>query len=84
VVLVSRVAERQFCVNLVAVAASVSAFREATGFLEAVNDLRGGSLGYADGGCDVSQAAGRVGCDCLEYVSVVRHESPLVLVPAGV
>ncbi len=57
VVAVLSVAERQLFVYVVAVAASVADLREVAGLDEIVDDLRGRSLGYADGAGDISEAA---------------------------
>ena len=54
VVPMSRVAEREFVVDCVGVAASVARRREIAGLLEVVDDLHCGSFGDADGGGDVS------------------------------
>jgi hypothetical protein len=83
VVAVLWVAERQRFVYVVPVAASVSDLREVAGFDEIVDDLRRRSLGYADRVGDISEADRTVACDRFQYVRVVRHEPPVVVVVAG-
>jgi hypothetical protein len=77
------VAEWQFFVYVVPVAASVADLREVAGFGEIVDDLRRRSLGYADRVGNISEAAPTVACDRFQHVRVVRHEPPTVVVVAG-
>jgi hypothetical protein len=73
------VAEREFAVDLVAVAAAVAASREVAGPFEVVDDLRCGSFGDADVEGDVAEPDRGLGGDGLEDVGVVGYEPKLMI-----
>jgi hypothetical protein len=80
VVAVLRVAEWEFAVHFVLVAASDAGLGQVAGLLQLADDLPDGSFGDADGGCDVPQASPRVVRDAREHVRVVGDEPPPVIV----
>jgi hypothetical protein len=80
VVAVLRMAQREFAVDLVFVAASDAGLGQVAGLLELADDLPDRSFGDADGGCDVSQAPARVVRDAREHMGVVGDEPPTVIV----
>jgi hypothetical protein len=81
---VPRVAEWEFAVDVVVVAAAVALLGQVSGAFEVADDLRDRSLGDADALGDVTQARLRVDRDALEDAGVVRHEPPAMIIPRAV
>jgi hypothetical protein len=80
VVAVVGVAKREFAVELVPVAASLTRLREVAGFLEVGDDLRRASLGDSDRGSDVSESHIWIGGDARKHMGMVRDEAPHMVV----
>lgn len=82
-VAVPRVAEWQLLVDLIMVAAAITALGQVAGTLEVGDDLSCRSLRDPDGLGDIAEAGRRIARDHLEGVGVVRYESERVVLFAG-